>query len=278
MHTKYTKYIKYNHISIHRTLYNYMTKRALLIGINYIGQEGELRGCINDIRNVYKRLISIGYTEFSILHDGKPADFPEAGIVKSPTAENIRTSLRQIISDANHGDTVYWHYSGHGSSLDDDNDDEKDGKDETICPVDFNFEKKDAGFIRDDELRWILCDHDKNIKLRVVLDCCHSGTGLDLPYMWRYYTRASEESFPLDKDVIFISGCQDKQTSADSKDDYGMPSGALTWALLKSLREIDVAKSKKPVKYTWKELVELIRYKLRKGGYDQIPQLCVCKN
>lgn len=253
-----------------------MTKRALLIGINYIGQEGELRGCINDIRNMYKRLISIGFTEFIVLHDGKREDFPEVSGVKIPTADNIRTALKQIISDANNGDTVYWHYSGHGSSLVDQNADEKDGKDETICPVDFDFDKKDAGFIRDDELRWILCEHDKNIKLRVVLDCCHSGTGLDLPYMWRYYTRASAESAPLEKDVIFISGCQDPQTSADSQDDSGMPSGALTWALLKSMREIDAAKSKKPVNYTWKDLVELIRYKLRKGGYDQIPQLCVC--
>jgi len=264
-----------------------MVKRAVLIGINYIGSDNALRGCINDIRNIYKRLTATGFTEFIILHDGGVEDFPEAQDVKMPTGDNIRAALKQIISDAHNGDTVFWHYSGHGSNLADQmsatgawaRKDEKDGRDETICPVDYDPEKPDAGFIRDDELRWILCEHDKNIKLRVVLDCCHSGTGLDLPYMWRYYTRSSEESSPLDKDVIFISGCKDDQTSADAQDDAGDPSGALTWALLKSLKEIDVAtaKSKKPVKYTWKDLVELIRYKLRRGGYDQIPQLCVCK-
>lgn len=28
------------------------TKRAVMIGINYVGQEGELSGCQNDVQNV----------------------------------------------------------------------------------------------------------------------------------------------------------------------------------------------------------------------------------
>lgn len=264
-----------------------MKKRAVLIGINYFDQEGELKGCIQDIRNVFIMLLSKGFTEFTVLHDGKQEHFPEYNIddVKTPTAENIRFALKKIISNSEDGDMVYWHYSGHGSTLDDTNGDERDGKDETICPVDFDFEKKDSGFIRDDELRWILCEHDKDVKLRVVLDCCHSGSGMDLPFMWRYYSSiirkdyATEEGAKLDKDVKFISGCQDYQTSADSQDDNGMPSGALTWAFLKTLKEIDTAnaKSKKQVNYSWREFTEMLRYKLRKGGYEQIPQLCVCK-
>ena len=32
-------------------------KKALLIGINYFRQQGELKGCINDVQNVRKFLI-----------------------------------------------------------------------------------------------------------------------------------------------------------------------------------------------------------------------------
>jgi hypothetical protein len=32
-------------------------KKALLIGINYFGQNGELRGCINDVQNIKKFLV-----------------------------------------------------------------------------------------------------------------------------------------------------------------------------------------------------------------------------
>ena len=33
-------------------------KKALLIGINYIGQRGELKGCINDVHNIKDLLMS----------------------------------------------------------------------------------------------------------------------------------------------------------------------------------------------------------------------------
>ena len=36
------------------------TKKALLIGINYFGQRGELRGCINDVKNVKNLIMSRG--------------------------------------------------------------------------------------------------------------------------------------------------------------------------------------------------------------------------
>ena len=36
-------------------------KKSLLIGINYFGQSGELRGCINDVNNVKKLIMSMGF-------------------------------------------------------------------------------------------------------------------------------------------------------------------------------------------------------------------------
>ena len=41
------------------------TKRALLIGINYFGQNGQLSGCHNDVDNMKNYLKSCGFTEFA---------------------------------------------------------------------------------------------------------------------------------------------------------------------------------------------------------------------
>ena len=40
-------------------------KKALLIGINYYGQRGELRGCINDVNNIKRLITSRGFIEDS---------------------------------------------------------------------------------------------------------------------------------------------------------------------------------------------------------------------
>jgi len=63
--------------------------------------------------------------------------------------------------------------------LADDNGDEYDGYDETLIPVD--FEK--AGQIRDDELyRYFVTKFKEGVLVTSLMDCCHSGTVLDLPY------------------------------------------------------------------------------------------------
>lgn len=249
-----------------------MLMHAVFIGINYYGTENQLAGCIPDINNMYNRYKSKLSTVIA-LHDGKQDEFPLHATM--PTADNIRDALRKIIAVAKAGDMVLVHYSGHGSQLQDENGDEADGQDECICPVDFDFNKKDAGFIRDDELRSIL-GYRKDIKVRIIFDCCHSGSGIDLPYRWSALKSCDTDSKPLVADIMFISGCRDNQTSADATID-DLPSGALTYALLKSLATVDKAKKKKPtVKYTWKDLIELVRLRLKRDGYDQVPQLCMC--
>lgn len=244
-----------------------MVKRAVLIGINYFGTDSELRGCIKDISNIYKFLS--GY-EVTILHDGKRSDFPEGGSPILPTDANIRAALKSVMRKSKPGDRVYVHYSGHGSQLPDQNGDEYDGQDECICPVNFDFKKKDAGFIRDDELNQILSK--PGVILTAIFDCCHSGSALDFPYRWAGSQFAIEKA-PKDGMVgFFISGCRDDQTSADAVID-DLPSGALTWAVIKAMGELKKSK----LSYTWREFIELIRFKLKKGGYEQIPQLCLCR-
>jgi len=62
---------------------------------------------------------------------------------------------------------------------DDDCGEEADGYDEVLCPV-------DGSFIRDDTLYDILVKPAKNgVHMFFLMDCCHSGSILDLPYTFK---------------------------------------------------------------------------------------------
>jgi metacaspase-1 len=70
-------------------------------------------------------------------------------------------------------------FPGHGGRLKDDGNDEDDGYDETLVPIDFQRN----GQIRDDDLLRILVRPLKaGVTMTCLMDCCHSGTVLDLPY------------------------------------------------------------------------------------------------
>jgi Caspase domain len=70
--------------------------------------------------------------------------------------------------------------AGHGSQKRDYSGDERDGMNETICPSDF----ESAGQIVDDDLNARLVRRvPSGCILHALLDACHSGTGMDLPFV-----------------------------------------------------------------------------------------------
>jgi len=75
-------------------------------------------------------------------------------------------------------------YSGHGTKLrDDDFGEEDDGHDEALVPVDY---QETGQMIRDDDLYEILIeDLADGVHMVSLMDCCHSGTILDLPYIFK---------------------------------------------------------------------------------------------
>ncbi len=44
-------------------------------------------------------------------------------------------AVQWLMTDQRQGDSLFFHFSGHGSQQYDRNGDEEDGKDETICPT-----------------------------------------------------------------------------------------------------------------------------------------------
>ncbi|KAK3328795.1 caspase domain-containing protein [Apodospora peruviana] len=153
-------------------------RKALLIGINYFGQEGELRGCINDTKNVSQFLIErYGYKreDMIILTDD------QQNPIMQPTKANILKAMNWLVAGAEPNDALFLHYSGHGGQTDDLDGDEEDGHDEVIYPVDF----KTNGHIVDDELHFIVVKPlQAGVRLTAIFDSCHSGSVLDLPYIY----------------------------------------------------------------------------------------------
>ncbi|KAF5382203.1 hypothetical protein D9615_004384 [Tricholomella constricta] len=153
-------------------------KKALCIGINYFGQSGELRGCINDVHNIINFLIThFGYKREDIVVLTDDAKNPR----QKPTTENIVAAMQWLVRGAAPNDALFFHYSGHGGQTKDVDGDEADGFDEVIYPVDF----KQSGHIVDDTMHDIMVKPlPAGCRLTAIFDSCHSGSALDLPYIY----------------------------------------------------------------------------------------------
>ncbi|OJA20138.1 hypothetical protein AZE42_09303 [Rhizopogon vesiculosus] len=153
-------------------------KKALCIGINYSGQQGELRGCINDANNIKRFLITqFRYKEEDMVILTDDARDPR----QIPTQQNILRAMEWLVRDARPNDSLFFHYSGHGGQTKDLDGDEEDGYDEVIYPVDF----KQNGHIVDDVMHQIMVKPlPPGCRLTAIFDSCHSGSALDLPYIY----------------------------------------------------------------------------------------------
>lgn len=153
-------------------------RKALLIGVNYTGSKNALRGCINDVHNLQRYLTQrAGYKQddMVILTDD------QRNQQSIPTKQNIIRACQWLVKGAQPNDSLVFHFSGHGGQEKDQNGDEDDGFDECIYPVDF----QQAGSIIDDVLHDILVKSlPPGCRLTALFDSCHSGTALDLPYVY----------------------------------------------------------------------------------------------
>lgn len=222
-----------------------MTKRALLIGINYKNQSSQLNGCINDVKNIQNVLVnncSYSPQNIRMLTD-------ESSV--QPTRSAIEENIRWLVSNCSPGDTLFFHYSGHGSQMKDTNGDEPDSLDEVIVPLDYMTK----GVISDD---WLFINMAQvvppNVTLYAFFDCCHSGTIIDLRFNYRSlctpktgtiksgmpfvfsdwtdrFTLSVNRTRETNGTVCMISGCQDPQTSADAHLNNTFQ-GAFTYCLI----------------------------------------------
>lgn len=257
-----------------------MIKRALICGINYAGTPIALRGCINDATNM-QNLVSneLGFTQTKML------------LEEAATTQGILEGLEWLIDGVVPGDVVLFHFSGHGSQTR--SNIEPDGLDEIICPIDINWRDK---VIKDDDLKAIFSKAPNGVNVTVILDCCHSASGIDqeetlfartktpvvpavaregdrfMPMPTDVVNAIESESlkirdFKTSRDVnrsaVLIAGCLPYQTAADALI-AGQFQGAATYALLEAL---------KSGKKTYREIAIFMTEYMVNEGFTQRPQL-----
>lgn len=118
-----------------------------------------------------------------------------------PTKQNMRMALYWLVQGCQPGDSLLFHYSGHGSQQRNYNGDEVDGFDETICPLDFETQ----GMIVDDEINaTIVRPLPQGVKLHAIIDACHSGTVLDLAFLCRMNRLVFIKIMSLSEQFLFF--------------------------------------------------------------------------
>jgi hypothetical protein len=184
-------------------------KLALLIGTNYVGSSNQLGGCLADVAHWKDFASSRGYTCTVV-----------AG--QAASRRMMLAVLDELVRTAN-ADLIF-QFSGHGTQVPDRNGDEQDGRDEAICPDDF----RSAGVIIDDELNETFANLATDSRLVVILDSCHSGSGVRNAQGGEARAIQWDDSIPLptratgyrgtvpQDRVTLLAACRDDQTAADT--------------------------------------------------------------
>lgn len=254
------------------------TKRALLVGINYFGTKAELSGCVNDVSTMKQLITNNGWQESNIT---VLTDDPKMRTTV-PTYANILKALKDFSGLAKPGDHLFLHFSGHGTQIPDDDGDEESGQDQGLVPADYTK----AGILRDDDVFEAVCTPlPAGCKLTCVIDCCHSGSIIDLPWSFVASTEAlgqarasvsaawkqPQKPISVKALVIMFSGCKDTQESADVDNiaSFGSGGQGAGGALVSSF----VAAMKQSPEMPVLQLLSTIQKGLKQRGYTQVPQL-----
>lgn len=237
-------------------------KAAFICGINYLGSRSQLNGCINDAKCMEYLLIHrFGFKQENILLFTD--DHPDP--LRRPTRYNIYQGFQWLISNVKQGDSLVFHYSGHGAQKRDYTGEELDGMNETLLPLDHQV----AGEIVDDELNRMLVNPlPQGAKLHAIIDACHSGSVMDLPFTASsrggYPTWESQYAHPVIAQrkgtaggfCVQFGASRDHQTAADTRAMSGYVStGAATFSFIRAIEN-------KGLNLTYGELLMAMHYSL----------------
>ena len=210
---------------------------------HYVGTNNKLNGCINDINAVGAWLKQNGAKAEDIIKladdRGTNPDIEDIPTNASPTGQNVLDNLKKLARESKPGDIIFFHYSGHGSQLPDQppsdphHDEpipfgEMEGKDDCLCTLPVNAY---SNWVRDDFLKEALALAPEGVLFVNNHDACHNGTGEDLVNNSNQ-TQLSQQKETIKAGVVLISGCLDKQTSADAQTPKRVAEGAETYGYL----------------------------------------------
>ncbi|MET0839341.1 MAG: caspase family protein [Marmoricola sp.] len=271
-----------------------MARRALCVGINEfksLPMSSWLSGCVNDANDISKTLKGLGFTSrnITVLRD------------KEATRKKVMGALNDLVTGASPGDHLVFTFSSHGTQVPSapDDPDEKDGLDEAFACYDI----KSAGdgwdrstVIIDNELRDLFGGVPEGVLVEVLLDTCHSGTGLkDLDDIQQAMllgrrprflppptprglrrARSIRDASPREVDrkslveltkarsgsakPVLFAACRPDQTASDATFD-NRANGAFTYLFLKALAEDGTR--------TRSQLASAVTKGLKSGDFEQ---------
>ncbi|KAF2186786.1 peptidase C14 [Zopfia rhizophila CBS 207.26] len=160
---------------------SHQRKKSLLVGINYTGTQHTLQGCHQDIENIAEFLSYHGYSKDQrcrvVLADTPDIDYD---FPFYPTGHNILAAMDWLVSEPNC--TLFFHYSGHGGQIRDVDGNRSTGLDDSIVPVDYEQRGQISSTLLHEHLVTRMAP---GCTLFIVMDCCHSGSAIELPYVYR---------------------------------------------------------------------------------------------
>lgn len=143
----------------------YAETYAMVIGIDQYVSGDNLKGAVNDAREINKALRQTGVRNIRVLLNGSASK----AAIYNRWKEMVRSSLP--------GDTLIVTYAGHGGQVPDLNGDEPDRKDEAFLLSNFQEARitaKDNMIIDDEWHRWFAAAEGRQVIF--VVDSCNSGT------------------------------------------------------------------------------------------------------
>ncbi len=191
----------------------------------------------------------------------KPENVKILSTPRETTKASIINAFRShLITQTNPGDVIFFHYSGHGQKIPDDNGDELDGYDESIVPIDYISKTDESHNIRDDEIGGLLEElaQKRPMNVTVTFDSCFSGTvtrgrqflvrggpwtGRQVQIVRRGADNARDDgpgslrSATLAKlsNFFFLSATNQNQLASETVNEQNEDMGLFTWALIKAL-------------------------------------------
>ena len=232
--------------------------KILSIGINYHGTNKELKGCAIDCHNHMKMLSRRGFNPsngFQVLtDDGRGSAYP--------TKQNILSSISWLVDGATPGDSMFLHFSGHGTVL-------ENGRD-AVVPSDY----QQSGFLDSLEIMKIVTTLPQGSRLTVISDTCHHGGILDLPwrctlkensYHWQQATGATDM---MNGQLLMLRSVSEMQSS---KDVAGC--GALSHSFIDAIEQQNLTPDQLTLDRLMRSLFKFLKKRLGKNLL--IPELSI---
>ena len=230
-----------NFISAKKTVKPKITRKALLVGINYVNTEYELDGCLRDVINTKRMLLKRGYSEDDIIILTDMTSYNKKDPSRYPTTKNIIDKLDWLLdNEEGKKANLYFHYSGHSKTTYEDSGNGKRGI------------NGDSNMVIEDYIRKTIKEKiTKDATLIGVIDCCNAPTIIDLKYTVRcdsynkigyrnvetnMKTDISNNNIENKSNIMILSGCDIGQKSREAYIKREIQ-GLMTYSMLKVLRK-----------------------------------------